>query len=96
MDGTVRTRAESVAKGNDDLGISYKGWQYATPGPTAVWATENTRAGIFDALERREVYSTTGPRFTVRFFGGRLRQTMSSTVIWRASGIRKVFPWDRI
>lgn len=64
------TRANSIAKGNDNLGISYKGWQYATPGPTAVWATENTRAGIFDALERREVYSTTGPRITVRIFGG--------------------------
>lgn len=64
------TRADKIAKGNDSLGISYKGWQYATPGPTAVWATENTRAGIFDALERREVYSTTGPRMTVRFFGG--------------------------
>lgn len=64
------TRATSVAKGNENLGISYKGWQYATPGPTAVWATENTRAGVFDALERREVYATTGPRITVRFFGG--------------------------
>ena len=64
------TRATTVAKGNKDLGISYKGWQYAAPGPTAVWATENTRAGVFDALERREVYATTGPRITVRFFGG--------------------------
>lgn len=68
------TRANAVAKGNDDLGVSYKGWQYATPGPTAVWATENTRAGIFDALERREVYSTTGPRITVRFFAGDFTQ----------------------
>ncbi|AXI47178.1 hypothetical protein C1J03_14850 [Sulfitobacter sp. SK012] len=64
------TRATTVAKGNEKLDISYKGWQYATPGPTAVWATENTRAGIFDAMERREVYATTGPRITVRFFGG--------------------------
>jgi hypothetical protein len=63
-------RVTAVAKTNQDLGISYKGWQYATPGPTAVWATENTRAGIFDALERREVYATTGPRIRVRFFGG--------------------------
>lgn len=64
------TRATTLAKENIELGISYKGWQYATPGPTAVWATENTRAGVFDAMERREVYSTTGPRITVRFFGG--------------------------
>ncbi len=64
------TRATMTAKSNEKLDIAYKGWQYATPGPTAVWATENTRAGIFDAMERREVYATTGPRITLRFFGG--------------------------
>jgi Protein of unknown function (DUF3604) len=64
------TRAANDAKANKNLDIGYKGWQYATPGPTAVWANSNTRAGIFDAMERREVYATTGPRITVRFFGG--------------------------
>ncbi len=63
-------RAIKVAKSNKELGISYKGWQYASPGPTAVWATENTRGAIFDAMERRETYATTGPRIRVRFFGG--------------------------
>jgi Protein of unknown function (DUF3604) len=63
-------RANRVAKTNKALGISYKGWQYATPGPTAVWATENTRGAIFDAMKRRETYATTGPRIKVRFFGG--------------------------
>jgi len=63
-------RSLNVVKSNKELGISYKGWQYATPGPTAVWATENTRGAVFDALERREAYATTGPRIRVRFFGG--------------------------
>jgi hypothetical protein len=47
-----------------------KGWQMSASGWTGVWATENTRAAIWDALKRREAYATTGPRITVRFFGG--------------------------
>ena len=42
----------------------------AASGYAAVWATDNTRAAIFDALQRKEVYATTGPRMIVRFFGG--------------------------
>jgi hypothetical protein len=46
------------------------GWQQVASGLAAVWATENTREALFDALERKEVYATTGSRMMVRFFGG--------------------------
>lgn len=48
----------------------FEGYQLTASGYTGVWATENTRAAIFDAMERKEVYGTTGPRMLVRFFGG--------------------------
>ena len=43
---------------------------FAASGFAAVWARENARPALFAAMKRREVYATTGPRMTVRFFAG--------------------------
>jgi len=51
-------------------GVRRYGWHYNSAGFAGVWALENTRESLFDALRRREVYATTGTRMTVRFFGG--------------------------
>ena len=51
-------------------GRRYEGWAMSASGYAAVWATENTREALWDAMMRKEVYATTGPRILVRFFGG--------------------------
>jgi hypothetical protein len=45
-------------------------YQYTPAGYAAVWASENTREALWDAMQRKEVYATSGTRMTVRFFGG--------------------------
>jgi hypothetical protein len=68
--GLLRLTHRPITKGK--LGKAYDLWAYemVASGYAAVWATENTREALFDAMRRREVYATTGPRIRLRFFGG--------------------------
>ena len=47
-----------------------EGWSEAASGLTGIWATENTREALWDAMKRKEVFATTGTRMKVRVFGG--------------------------
>jgi len=55
---------------NPKTGVKIMDWEVNSSGYAAVWAMENTREAIWDAMQRRETYSTTGTRLIVRFFGG--------------------------
>jgi hypothetical protein len=55
---------------NPQTGVKVMDWEVSAAGYAAVWATENTREAIWDAMQRKETYSTTGSRLLVRFFGG--------------------------
>jgi hypothetical protein len=54
--------------GNPELS-SYS-YESIGAGLAAVWARENTREGIFNGMQKKETYATTGTRIVVRFFGG--------------------------
>lgn len=68
--GTEPSARRAMMGQNLGTRIGRFGWHYLAGGYAGVWAKANTRAAIWDALSRREVYATTGPRMVVRFFGG--------------------------
>ena len=63
-----RHNTQVIPTDNPDLQILTS--QESAAGLTAVWARNNTRRDVFNALTRKEVYATTGTRIRVRVFGG--------------------------
>lgn len=68
--GTPRTiPSDLFGKADPDTDLTIP-WRFTASGYAAVWAQENTRDALFDAIQRKEVYATTGSRIGLRFFGG--------------------------
>ncbi|MBX3540329.1 MAG: DUF3604 domain-containing protein [Chelatococcus sp.] len=64
LDGTVKERMA----GHNFAGLDVR---FENPaGLTGLWAEENTRESLFEAMKRKETFATSGPRITLRFFGG--------------------------
>jgi hypothetical protein len=72
-DGFVGHRGLDDDTPADQLGngiLTPGGIQFSPGGLVGVWAEENSRPAVFDALRRKEVFGTSGPRIAPRFFGG--------------------------
>jgi hypothetical protein len=65
VDNTPQTRLSPTPNATGEAG-----YIVSSAGATAVWATENTREGIFEGMQSKETYGTTGTLIRLRFFGG--------------------------
>lgn len=67
MDGSAGLRTGAAGLGLDKMTPARK---WGSGGLAAVWAPENTREALFDAMQRRETFATSGPRIVVSLFAG--------------------------
>jgi hypothetical protein len=68
-------------------------FEFNPGGLAVIWAEENSRDSLFEAMRRREVYGTSGPRHIVRFFGGwKLPENLCSQEKFAATGYAKGVP----
>jgi hypothetical protein len=87
VDGTPELRL------NGGSGIARHNWMLSASGLAGVWASENTREGVFDALARKEAFATSGPRIKVRLFAGwDLPQDMMALGDWVDIGYARGVP----
>ena len=89
MDGSAGLRTGAAGLALDKLTPAR---QWGSGGLAGVWAPENTREAVFDALQRRETFATSGPRLVVSLFGAwRFPQGTASAIefdaIARANGV---------
>jgi hypothetical protein len=64
-DGTIEARMSGTV-----VGGMFDSRTESTSGLTGVWAEENTRASLFEAMQRKETFAVSGPHIKVRLFGG--------------------------
>ena len=68
--GIISNLNKALGGALDSVGDSSATLNYGPGGLAVVWAEQNTRPVLFEAMQRKEAYATSGPRIITRFFGG--------------------------